>query len=99
MLEMAAADGDLDLFYLDESGFCPWSSTGYSYYFTGQQKRQEQTQRKRNRLNILGIWQPLFTFVYSLVIGSVKSRDYVAMLNAQAKEAFEEYKKSGKYVL
>lgn len=96
MLEMAAAEGDLDLFYLDESGFCQWSCPGYSYYYTGQQKRQEQTQSRGNRLSILGIWQPLFTFVYSLVIGSFKSHDYVTMLNAQAEEASVEYRRTGK---
>lgn len=96
MLEMAATEGDLDLVYLDESGFSQWSSTSYSYYYVGQQKRQEQTQRRGKRLSILGIWQPLLTFVYSLVIGSFKSHDYIAMLNAQAEEASIEFKKSGK---
>jgi transposase len=31
MLELAAA-GEIDLKYLDESGFCAWSEPGYTYY-------------------------------------------------------------------
>lgn len=42
MLELAAASGEIDLKYLDESGFCVWSEPGYTYYFRGEQKRLEQ---------------------------------------------------------
>ena len=45
MLELAAGVGDIDLFYLDESGFCLWSPVSYTYFFRGQQKRLEQTAR------------------------------------------------------
>jgi putative transposase len=31
MLELAAATGEIDLKYLDESGFCLWSPVSYSY--------------------------------------------------------------------
>lgn len=96
MLELAAAAGDLDLYYLDESGFCQWSSPGYSYYYTGQQKRQEQTHSRGKRLSILGIWQPLVTFLFSLTVGSFKSHNYIAIMNTQAEEAFKEYAKNGR---
>ena len=43
MLELAAATGEIDLKYLDESGFCPWSEPGYTSYFRGEQKRLEQS--------------------------------------------------------
>ncbi|BCL35403.1 hypothetical protein NSMS1_18500 [Nostoc sp. MS1] len=43
MLELSAAAGEIDLKYLDESGFCAWSEPSYSYYFRGQQKRLEQS--------------------------------------------------------
>jgi hypothetical protein len=33
MLELAAGVGDIDLFYLDESGFCLWSPVSYTYFF------------------------------------------------------------------
>lgn len=39
MLELSAAAGEIDLKYMDESGFCAWSEPSYSYYFRGQQKR------------------------------------------------------------
>jgi putative transposase len=37
MLELAAAAGEIDLKYLDESGFCAWSEPGYTYYQRGEQ--------------------------------------------------------------
>jgi hypothetical protein len=43
MLELAAASGEIQLKYLDESGFCLWSPVSYSYSPIGQQKRMEQT--------------------------------------------------------
>jgi hypothetical protein len=46
MLELSAAAGEIDLFYLDESGFSLWMPVTYSYFFKGEQKRQEQTIRK-----------------------------------------------------
>jgi hypothetical protein len=68
MLSLAAATGEIDLKYLDESGFCAWSEPGYTYYFKGQQKRLEQTRRRGRRLSIIGFLQPLISFVYGLVI-------------------------------
>jgi len=32
MVEWAAAGGEIDLKYLDESGFCAWSEPTYTYY-------------------------------------------------------------------
>lgn len=96
MLQMAAAAGEIDLFYADESGCSLWSPVTYSYYFQGQQKRQEQTPKRGKRISILGLWQPFLTFVYALVIGGFKSSDYVAMINAQAKEAAQILEKTGK---
>ncbi len=43
MLELAAASGEIELKYLDESGFCMWGSVNYTYFPRGQQKRLEQT--------------------------------------------------------
>lgn len=87
MLEMAAATGDIDLFYLDESGCCQWSGVSYSYYFRGEQKRQEQTSKRGRRLSILGLWQPFVTFIYGLVFGSMKSENDIAMMDVQAQMA------------
>ena len=55
MLELSAAVGEIDLKYVDESGFCAWSEPSYSYYFRGQQKRLEQSQRRGRRLSISDI--------------------------------------------
>ncbi len=40
MLELSAAAGEIDLKYLDESGFCVWSEPGYTYYFKGDYVRK-----------------------------------------------------------
>ncbi|MBG1259563.1 hypothetical protein [Nostoc commune] len=66
MLELSAAVGEIDLKYLDESGFCVWSEPSYTYYFRGEQKRLEQTKRRGRRLSIIGFLQPLISFVYGL---------------------------------
>jgi len=83
MLAMAAAAGDIDLFYLDESGCCQWSAVSYSYYFRGEQKRQEKTAKRGRRLSILSLWQPFVTFVYGLVFGAMKSENDIAMMAVQ----------------
>ena len=73
MLEVAAALGEIELKYLDESGFCMWSPVSYTYFPRGQQKSLEQTRRRGRRLRILGLMQPLISFVYGLVIGAFTS--------------------------
>ncbi len=80
MLELAAATGEIDLKYLDESGFCVWSEPGYTYYFRGEQKRLEQTLRRGRRLSIIGFLQPLISFIYGLVIGGVDRKSYIQMM-------------------
>ena len=87
MLELAAASGEIDLKYLDESGFCVWTEPGYSYYFRGEQKRLEQTKRRGRRLSIIGFLQPLISFVYGLVIGGVNRKSYIKMMEQEAQEA------------
>ncbi len=87
MLELAAAAGEIDLKYLDESGFCLWSEPSYTYYFRGEQKRQEQTKRRGRRLSIIGLLQPLISFAYGLVIGGVKRKSYIQMMELEAQAA------------
>jgi putative transposase len=87
MLELAAATGEIELKYLDESGFCMWSQVRYTYFPRGQHKRLEQTRRRGRRLSILGLIQPLVSFVYGLVIGAVTSDSYIKMIDAQAIQA------------
>ncbi|WP_224095901.1 IS630 family transposase [Nostoc sp. MS1] len=87
MLELSAAVGEIDLKYVDESGFCAWSEPSYSYYFRGQQKRLEQSKRRGRRLSIIGFLQPLISFVYGLVIGGVSRKSYIQMMELEAAEA------------
>jgi transposase len=93
MLEMAAAAGEIDLLYGDESGFCLWSAVVYGYFFRGEQKRQEQTARRGKRLSVMGLLQPLVGFVFSFALGSFRSQDFIEMMEHQAKIAEENLKK------
>ena len=87
MLELSAAGGEIDLKYLDESGFCMWSEPSYTYYQRGEQKNLEQTKRRGRRLSIIGLFQPLISFVYGLVIGGVNRKSYIEMMEHEAEEA------------
>ena len=86
-MELSAAAGEIDLKYLDESGFCMWSEPSYTYYQLGEQKRLEQTKRRGRRLSIIGLLQPLVSFVYGLVIGGVSRKSYIHMMEQEAAEA------------
>lgn len=95
MLELAAAAGEIELKYLDESGFCMWSPVSYTYFPRGQQKRLEQTRRRGRRLSILGLIQPLVSFVYGLVLGSFTSLSYIKMMEHQAIQALKHLTTTG----
>ena len=71
--------GGVELMYLDESGCCLWSPVSYSYSRKGEQKRIEQTDRRKGRISILGLWQPDKSFKYALACGSFKSESYIAL--------------------
>ncbi len=94
MLEWAAGCGEIDLLYGDESGFCLWSAVVYSYYFKGEQKRQEQTGKRGRRLSVMGLLQPLLGFVFSFVLGSFKSADFIRLMEHQAKIAQKNFRAS-----
>lgn len=96
MLQWAAAAGEIDLFYLDESGFSLWMPVEYSYFFVGEQKRLEQPSRRGRRISILGLVQPLMSFVYGLVVGSFDSHRYITMMEEQAQQAQLVLKRSGR---
>jgi len=96
MLQWAAASGEIELYYLDESGFCLWMPVAYSYFFKGEQKRMEQTKRKGRRISILGLLQPLTTFVYGLVVGSFNADRYIKMMDEQAHQAQQQLDKTGR---
>lgn len=96
MLELAAAAGEIDLKYLDESGFCLWSPVSYSYIHRGQRKRLEQTKRRGRRLSILGLWQPCVSFEYGLALGSFTSESYIRLMNWQANKAAQRLEQTGR---
>jgi len=54
-MELSAATGEIDLKYLDESGFCMWSEKLHLLP-TGEQKCLEQTKRRGRRLSIIGFF-------------------------------------------
>jgi len=56
-LQRFQAEGLIDLFYLDESGFSLWMPVEYSYFFRGEQKKLEQTSRRGRRISILVLCQ------------------------------------------
>jgi hypothetical protein len=96
MLQWSAAVGEIDLFYLDESGFSLWMPVEYSYFFMGEQKRLEQTSRKGRRLSILGLLQPFVSFIYGLVVGSFDSQRYITMMDELAQQAKRQFEQTGR---
>ena len=74
---------------LDESGFSAWSAPGYTYYPKRSQKRLEQTNRRGRRISIIGLFQPLISFIYGLVIGGIKRSTYIKMMEKEAQQAAE----------
>ena len=60
-----------------------------SRYQKGEQKRIEQTKNRGRRLSIVGLFQPLSSFVYGLVIGGVDRKAYIQMMEQEAEAAAE----------
>lgn len=97
MLQWSAAVGEIDLFYLDESGFCLWMPAQYSYFFIGEQKRIEQTHRRGRRISMLGLLQPFVSFVYGLVVGSFDADRYISLMDEQARQAKQQFEPTGRF--
>ena len=53
-------------------------------YQRGEQKCLEQTKRRGRRLSIIGLLQPVISFVYGLVIGGVNRKSYIQMMEREA---------------
>ena len=90
MLEWAAAAGDIQLKYLDESGFSLWAQVCYTWAKRGKQKRIEQTKKKGRRLNICGFLKLNESFEYGLALKSFNSKSYIKLMDWQAKKAQED---------
>ena len=97
MLRMAAVEGDIDLKYLDEAGFCLWSPVSYTYSPIGQQKSMEQSRKRYgSRISILGLWQAGKSFEYGLAQGGFKSKSYIKLMDWVAQKAASLFSKTGK---
>jgi putative transposase len=98
MLKLAAQEGEMDLKYLDESGFALWSPVSQSYILIGRQKRMEQTKivGASRRISILGLWEEGKGFEYALVEGGFKSDSYIEVMNWVAQKASRTLAETGK---
>ncbi len=95
-LKQVAQLGYIELMYLDESGCQLWSAASYSYSRVGEQKRIEQTERRKGRISILGLWQPDKSFKYALACGSFKSGSYIQVIDWIAEKAFQTLRTTGR---
>ena len=96
LLVQAAEEGNIDLKYLDESGFCLWSPVSYSYIRVGQQKVLEQTARRGRRLSIVGLFEPGRSFDYALAVGSFNGQRYLKFMDSMANQAEVTLSKTGR---
>jgi hypothetical protein len=76
MLELAAAVGEIQLMYLDESGFCMWSPVNYTY-FPWPAETARTNPATRQKIEYFGVNPTLVSFVYGLVIGAFTSDSYI----------------------
>lgn len=95
-MELAAAEGHIDLNYLDEAGFCLYSPVSYSYSRIGTQKRLEQGPTRGNRISILGLWQPGQKFDYALAQGGFEGESYLKVMDWIADKAARTLAETGR---
>ncbi len=97
MLIGAAEEGEIELKYLDEAGFCLESPVSYSYSQVGEQKRMEQHRQKYgSRISILGLWQPGKGFEYALAQGGFKGKSYIKVMDWVAEKAEKTLTREGR---
>jgi len=97
MLIWAAEEGQIELKYLDEAGFCLESPVSYSYSQIGQQKRMEQHRKKYgSRISILGLWQPGQGFEYALAQGGFNGESYIKVMDWFAQKAEQTLAQEGR---
>jgi len=87
-LKLSAAEGYIDLKYLDEAGCCLESPVSYTYSRVGEQKQLQQFRTTYgSRISIFGVWHPEESFDYALVQGSFSKERYVKVMNWIAQKA------------
>lgn len=99
MLETAATEGDIELKYLDEAGFCLASPVSYSYSQVGTQKQLEQVPTRGNRISILGLWQPDHSFDYALAQGGFDGENYLKVMDWIADKAAVTLAETGRFTV
>jgi putative transposase len=96
LLKLWAQVGEIHLKYLDEAGCYCQSPTDYGYSRRGEQKRIVQRRRRGRRINILGIFTPKQRFNYALMVGTLKSKTFIKLMDWQAQQAQQEWQATGK---
>jgi transposase len=97
LLLQAAAEGEIELKYLDETGCCLESPVSYSYSRVGEQKRLEQPLKSYgSRISILGLWQPEKSFEYALAQGGFKGESYIQVMDWVAIKAAQTLAENGR---
>lgn len=96
LLKLWAEWGEIHLKYLDEAGCYCQSPTDYGYSRKGQQKRIVQRRRRGRRVNILGIFEPKQRFDYALMVGTLKSKTFVKLMEWQVQRAHQQWQATGK---
>ena len=56
----------------------------------------EQTKRRGQRISILGLIQPLVSFVYGLVVDSFDAERYIKMMDGQAQQVQQVFNETGR---
>lgn len=95
-MEALAAAGQIEVKYLDETGCCLWAPVSYSYSRVGEQKRMEQTDRRGQRVSILGVWDPDESFDYAVVTGGFNGQRYLEVMDWLASKAARTFAESGR---
>lgn len=95
-LQKAEKEGIISLKYLDESGFGQLATVSYSYSKVGSQKLIEQPKNRGKRISIIGILEIDKSFDYGLVMGGVKSKAFLKMIDWLAEKAAIEFQEIGK---
>ena len=61
-----------------------------------EQKRLEQTDQRKGRISILGLWQPDKSFKYALACGSFNSESYIRVIDWLAEQTSETFRTTGR---
>lgn len=96
MLATAAAAGQIELKFLDETGCCLWSPVSYTYSLVGEQMKFEQSARRGQRVSILGVWDVDNSFDYTTVVGGFNSQRYIEFMDWLSGKAAKTFEQTGR---